>query len=168
MQLQNKRRRARLRNRATKQAFIDWAVGTKQFETVNGSLCIGVVEGELRVERESTSKCNLRHLFVDLLVAKRMIRAGIEPSQTLFLTVYGKQTRMLRHLLHQEVLDIEVKTIDDSQSRERLHMIVDLVTPAQYFKQLGFVGAKQRLNVALSRALDGRVVICGDDMRNIG
>lgn len=61
-------------------------------------------------------------------------------------------------LLKKAGFPIQVRSIDGSQVKEAQIVIVDTVTPGGRYP-LGFVADKKPMNVALSRAQSGRIII---------
>lgn len=89
-----------------------------------------------------------------------------EPRKVLILSGYGAQVQHLSrrvNAIRSELrhLDVECCTIDRVQGREA-DIVMFSVTRSNADERFGFLGALERINVALSRALD-LLVIVGDD-----
>lgn len=102
---------------------------------------------------------NFQYLLADLEIAISMKHVGIRKENVAFICMYKKQTILLRRVFQQARIEFEVLTVDSSRSKQWDYVVIDLVTPASKWKQVGFIGKKERLNVALSRGKDGSVVV---------
>ena len=74
------------------------------------------------------------------------------------ITPYAGQVRAIRNSMNEKLDDVEVKTVDGYQGREKEVIIFSCVrsNPEQ---NVGFLSEKRRLNVALTRAKRGLIVI---------
>ena len=78
------------------------------------------------------------------------------------LTPYIGQRDLIREMLQGVGSDIEVHTVDGFQGKEREFVVLSLVrnNDKSAARRWGFVRDARRLNVALSRAREGLVVLC--------
>lgn len=93
--------------------------------------------------------------WVDAQV-RRMLDAGVRPSQIAVIAAYRAQVRLLRQML--DGTDVDVGTIDAFQGSERDIVIVSLVR-GNPRGEVGFVRDPRRLNVAMTRARRHLIVV---------
>lgn len=94
-------------------------------------------------------------------VVRRLIDGGLSPADVAVITPYSAQVKLLQQLLAQEARDLsglEVKTVDGFQGRERQCVVFSAVR-ANPRGGVGFLADQRRLNVALTRAKRGLVVV---------
>ena len=82
-----------------------------------------------------------------------LLDAEVLPEDIGVITLYEGQRQWLRQTLDAR---IEVKNIDSFQGREKSFIVVSLVRTGS---KLGFITSGQRLNVAITRARRGLVVM---------
>jgi len=82
---------------------------------------------------------------------ERLIRQGVQPSQIAVVTPYNLQVELLRLNLRPTYPDLEIKSVDGYQGREKEAVILSLVR-SNPSKTVGFLGERRRLNVAVTRA----------------
>ena len=100
----------------------------------------------------------LANIVVKLLVEGRSVNA--RHIGVIVITPYDAQTNLIRDLLTRDasLKAVEVANIDAFQGREKDVIVVSLVrSNSDGF--LGFVDDMRRINVALTRAMRGLVVI---------
>jgi superfamily I DNA and/or RNA helicase len=153
-----------VKNRPIGGQFEVWARRHESCRVDDRSIFISVSDGELLQERKGTSKVNLANADVVCSVVKSMVKSGgIEPSDILIICYYKAQVRLIGSTLRRsDLASVRVATVDSSQGGESGVVILDTVTPGGEYP-LGFVKDPNRLNVALTRARDGLLVIgnCG-------
>jgi regulator of nonsense transcripts 1 len=74
------------------------------------------------------------------------------------ITPYAAQVRAIRDVLPESIQEIEVKTVDGYQGREK-EVIVFSCVRSNSEGEVGFLSDPRRLNVALTRAKRGLIVI---------
>jgi superfamily I DNA and/or RNA helicase len=90
---------------------------------------------------------------------RRLISRGLAPDQIAVIAAYDAQVRRLRALLAVErAAGLEIATVDAFQGREQEAVVVDLVR-ANDRGEIGFLAETRRMNVALTRARRGLIVI---------
>ncbi len=106
------------------------------------------------------SKLNRAEAEVVALVVRRLLRAhrGEEAPSIGVIAPYTAQARLLRTLLRDDEGAVEIATVDGFQGREK-EVVVLATTRANARGELGFLTDVRRLNVALTRARRGLVVI---------
>jgi superfamily I DNA and/or RNA helicase len=106
---------------------------------------------ELLESRENKGEAQLA---VKLLY--ELLGAGLQPRDVAILTPYVAQAKLLKTLAREPGL--EIGSVDGFQGREKEAVIVSLVRSNES-GQIGFLGDLRRLNVALTRARRGLIVI---------
>ncbi|KAI9764370.1 MAG: hypothetical protein M1840_008508 [Geoglossum simile] len=122
-------------------------------------------DGELLQELKGTSKVNLANADIIRDVVRSMISdGGIDPRAMMIICYYKAQVRLISNELRRTGnSSVRVATVDSSQGGESEVVIIDTVTPGGDYP-LGFVKDPNRLNVALTRARDGLVVVGNENM----
>jgi regulator of nonsense transcripts 1 len=95
----------------------------------------------------------------------KFLRAGITPHQIGVITPYEGQRAYIAHCmqfngpLRKELYnDIEVASVDAFQGREKDYIILSCVRSNEH-QGIGFLNSPRRLNVALTRAKYGMVIL---------
>lgn len=92
-------------------------------------------------------------------IIQSLIKSGIKESQIGVITPYeGQRAFILSKLKDYNIEELEISNVDAFQGREKDYIIVSLVRSNQ-FQGIGFVSDKRRLNVTLTRAKYGCVII---------
>ena len=85
------------------------------------------------------------------------------------ITTYSGQGLLLRQVIDNKILmnnhnqEVNVYTIDKSQGQERDIIILSIVR-SNSERKLGFVSDRRRINVALTRAKYGLIIVCNTHM----
>ena len=74
------------------------------------------------------------------------------------ITPYAGQVRAIRNSMSEKLDDVEVKTVDGYQGREKEVIIFSCVR-SNTEQNIGFLSEMRRLNVALTRAKRGLIVV---------
>eukprot|EP00188_Purpureofilum_apyrenoidigerum_P000114 Plantae.Rhodophyta-Purpureofilum_apyrenoidigerum.ctg10408.p1 GENE.Plantae.Rhodophyta-Purpureofilum_apyrenoidigerum.ctg10408~~Plantae.Rhodophyta-Purpureofilum_apyrenoidigerum.ctg10408.p1 ORF type:complete len:698 (+),score=125.79 Plantae.Rhodophyta-Purpureofilum_apyrenoidigerum.ctg10408:140-2233(+) len=91
---------------------------------------------------------------------RRLISAGVKPTDISVISPYAAQISLLRSLLAEErELGMEVATVDSFQGRENEAVVLSLVR-SNATGELGFVTDRRRINVAVTRAKRHVCIIC--------
>lgn len=112
--------------------------------------------------RVGNSRCNRVNASLTMNLVSTLLNT-FDPTDLAIISPYRAQQdlyrralqRMQRSLPHKDLHNIQNKTIDSFQGIEAVITIVDLVVT----DHLGFVRQMNRLNVAVTRARDGLIVI---------
>lgn len=89
----------------------------------------------------------------------RLLDAGLAPECVAVITPYSAQVKLLQQLLSQDARgQVEVKSVDGFQGREK-EVVVFSAVRASTRGGVGFLADTRRLNVALTRAKRGLVVV---------
>jgi len=121
--------------------------------------------GEEELSVTGTSYLNRAEAFKVEKLTTRFLNAGFKPEQIGIITPYEGQRAYLVHFMQSQgslhsnlYLDIEVANVDAFQGREKDIIIVTCVRTNES-GGIGFLNDPRRLNVALTRAKYGLVII---------
>ena len=103
--------------------------------------------------KDSKSIVNHVEARIALKVAQDYIKAGIDETNIGIISPYADQVKIIS-----EKTDIEVKTVDGFQGREKEIIIISTVRSNE-FGQIGFLKDLRRLNVAITRAKRKLIII---------
>ncbi|KAJ5634626.1 hypothetical protein N7528_002468 [Penicillium herquei] len=98
-----------------------------------------------------------------LVVARHvgnLVDAGVRPESIAVITPYNGQLALLSHMLREKYPGLELGSVDGFQGREKEAVVVSLVRSNDKH-EVGFLGEKRRLNVAMTRP-KRHLCICGD------
>ncbi|WP_456384027.1 IGHMBP2 family helicase [Persephonella sp.] len=115
-------------------------------------------EGKFLEQRKkgSRSRYNPEEAKLVKKVVSRLIDAGVKPEDIGIITPYKDHEEYLKKLLP----EVEVKTVDGFQGREKEVIIISLVR-SNPDEEIGFLDDLRRLNVALTRA-KRKLIVIGD------
>ena len=115
------------------------------------------VSGKKKVSKGSLlgdSKSNPTEALLVKLHVRRLLAAGVSPSDIAVITPYNAQLSLLSSLLHhhnqESFAGIELGSVDGFQGREKEAVVVSLVR-SNSEHEVGFLADKRRLNVAMTR-----------------
>jgi len=123
------------------------------------------VRGYEEISPSGTSFINrLEVMKIDEIIV-RLIKSGIKPSQIAVITTYKGQRGYLNqffrkqgHLKQNVFKEIELGSVDSFQGREKDIIIISTVRSNDH-SNVGFLSDYRRLNVALTRAKRGMIII---------
>ena len=117
------------------------------------------VEGGEVVATDSESKENTAEAsWVSKIVEGLLDTGDVGIADIGVITPYAAQVRAIRDVLPESIQDVEVKTVDGYQGREK-EVIVFSCVRSNSDGKVGFLSDPRRLNVALTRAKRGLIVI---------
>ncbi|MDP6869837.1 MAG: AAA domain-containing protein [Candidatus Poseidoniaceae archaeon] len=120
------------------------------------------VHGAEIAEEAGSSKYNLDEVsMVIKVVTDLLLTNDISLDDIGVVTPYSGQVRAIRDMLEGEMNSLEVKSVDGYQGREKEVIILSTVRSNDE-GNIGFLSDSRRLNVAMTRAKRGLIVI-GDD-----
>ena len=94
-------------------------------------------------------------------LAKQMLRSGIQPEMLGIVSFYSKQVGLLEKLIKTTICEeVEVKTIDGFQGREKEILLISMVR-SNTENKIGFLKDSRRWNVAITRA-KRLLIVVGD------
>jgi superfamily I DNA and/or RNA helicase len=118
-------------------------------------------------KRTGSSKTNHRHAVMVLILTRGILSFGALPQQLMVIAMYRSQVALIKRLFQHYNIDVAVNSVDSSEGKEAPIVIVDLTTPARKHSEIGFLRDQRRINVAFSRAMDGRIVLGSAAMANL-
>jgi len=93
---------------------------------------------------------------------KCLVEEGVKVEDIAVVTPYNLQAEVLRLNLRPEYPDLEIKSVDGYQGREKEAVVLSLVR-SNTRGEVGFLGETRRLNVAVTRARRHIAVICDSE-----
>ncbi|XP_039600764.1 DNA-binding protein SMUBP-2 isoform X2 [Polypterus senegalus] len=118
---------------------------------------------EQDVEDEQ-SKGNQGEADIVSLHVEALIKAGVKAKDIAVITPYNLQVDMIKERLGQKYSDLEIKSVDGFQGREKEVVVLSLVRSNRK-GDVGFLAENRRINVAVTRARRHLAVVC--DSRTI-
>ncbi len=115
-------------------------------------------QGQWREKKkaDSPSRFNPQEANFVITLAKELLALGINPQDIGIITPYKDHEEYIKR----RIKDIEVKSVDGFQGREKQVIILSLVRSNEE-AQIGFLKDQRRLNVAITRA-KRKLLIVGD------
>ncbi|XP_069595432.1 DNA-binding protein SMUBP-2 [Ranitomeya imitator] len=113
---------------------------------------------EIDVEDEH-SKGNPGEVRLVELHVQALISAGVKAHDIAVIAPYNLQVDLLRQCLRQRYPDLEIKSVDGFQGREKEAVILSFVR-SNAKGDVGFLAEERRINVAVTRARRHVAVIC--------
>ncbi|XP_062973117.1 DNA-binding protein SMUBP-2 [Elgaria multicarinata webbii] len=119
---------------------------------------------EVEVEDEQ-SKGNQGEVRLVGLHIQALVEAGVKARDIAVIAPYNLQVEMLRELLCHKYPELEIKSVDGFQGREKEAVVLSFVRSNRK-GEVGFLAEDRRINVAVTRARRHVAVIC--DSRTTG
>ncbi|NXJ77528.1 SMBP2 protein, partial [Trogon melanurus] len=119
---------------------------------------------ELEVEDEQ-SKGNPGEVQLAGLHIRALVEAGVKAKDIAVVAPYNLQVDMLREHLCHRYPELEIKSVDGFQGREKEAVILSFVRSNRK-GEVGFLAEDRRINVAVTRARRHVAIIC--DTRTVG
>jgi len=120
------------------------------------------VHGAEMEEESGSSRSNMDEAAVVIKIVNDLLAPGdLTPEDIGVISPYSGQVRLIQGMLDGQIDGLEVKSIDGYQGREKEVIVLSTVR-ANDSGKVGFLSNYRRLNVALTRAKRGLIVI-GDD-----
>ena len=121
------------------------------------------INGGETVSPDGTSRENPLEVSWVLKILEDLLEAGELTQKDIgIITPYAGQVRAIRNSMSEQLDDVEVRTVDGYQGREKEVIIFSCVR-SNPEKKVGFLSESRRLNVALTRAKRGLIVIGDPD-----
>ncbi|KAM8939997.1 DNA-binding protein SMUBP-2 [Pelodytes ibericus] len=108
---------------------------------------------------EDQSKGNPGEVSLVDLHIQALTAAGVKANEIAVIAPYNLQVNMLRQCLRQRYPDLEIKSVDGFQGREREAVVLSFVR-SNTKGEVGFLAEDRRINVAITRARRHVAVIC--------
>ena len=130
-------------------------------------VCFIPIQGDEMSAPDGTSKENPTEASWIIKILSDFVEGGeLDISDIGIITPYAGQVRAIRDLLPETMHSVEVRTVDGYQGREK-NVIVFSCVRSNKDGNVGFLSDRRRLNVALTRARRGLVVLGDPDtLRN--
>ncbi|KAE8386644.1 P-loop containing nucleoside triphosphate hydrolase protein [Aspergillus alliaceus] len=106
------------------------------------------------------SKSNEMEAMVVAKHVDNLVQSGLKPEDIAVITPYNGQLAILSQMLREKYPVIELGSVDGFQGREKEAVVVSLVR-SNGEHEVGFLGEKRRLNVAMTRP-KRHLCVCGD------
>ena len=120
------------------------------------------VHGAEIEEEAGSSRSNMDEAAIVIKIVNDLLVPGdLMPEDIGVISPYAGQVRLIRSMLNDEIEGLEVKSVDGYQGREKEIIVLSTVRANEDGK-VGFLSDYRRLNVALTRARRGLIVV-GDD-----
>ncbi|KAL1968382.1 hypothetical protein VTN77DRAFT_1911 [Rasamsonia byssochlamydoides] len=139
----------------TKEPLVFWDTQGGDFPEKTEDEDIAKKEGLL-----GESKSNDMEAAVVVRHVRNLVEAGVKPEDIAVVTPYNAQLALLSQALKEKYPGIELGSVDGFQGREKEAVVVSLVR-SNPDHEVGFLGEKRRLNVAMTRP-KRHLCICGD------
>lgn len=124
-----------------------------------------VTQGQEEIAGSGTSYLNRTEAANVEKIATKFLRSGVKPEQIGVITPYeGQRAYLVQHMQYQGSLhsklyqEIEVASVDAFQGREKDIIIMSCVRSNDH-QGIGFLNDPRRLNVALTRAKYGIIIV---------
>jgi regulator of nonsense transcripts 1 len=120
------------------------------------------VHGSEMQEESGSSRSNMDEAAIVVQIVNDLLVPGdLTPDDIGVISPYAGQVRLIREMFGDQIDGLEVKSVDGYQGREKEIIVLSTVRANEDGK-VGFLSNYRRLNVALTRAKRGLIVI-GDD-----
>lgn len=120
------------------------------------------VHGSEIEEEVGSSRSNMDEAATVIQIVNDLLSPGdLSPEDIGIISPYAGQVRLIRTMIDGEIEGLEVKSVDGYQGREKEIIVLSTVRANEAGK-VGFLSNYRRLNVALTRAKRGLIVV-GDD-----
>ncbi|KAJ8002485.1 hypothetical protein DPEC_G00159400 [Dallia pectoralis] len=116
----------------------------------------GLTETEVTDEQ---SKGNPGEVDIVELHIKALTEAGVKPKDIAVIAPYNLQVDLLRNRFSVRHPDLEIKSVDGFQGREKEAVVLTLVRSNRK-GEVGFLAEDRRINVAVTRARRHLAVVC--------
>ncbi|PWY75087.1 P-loop containing nucleoside triphosphate hydrolase protein [Aspergillus heteromorphus CBS 117.55] len=137
----------------TKEPVVFW-------DTQGGDFPEKTEDAEVGKKTLGESKSNEMEALVVGRHVDALVGAGVRPEDIAVITPYNGQLAVLSQMLREKYPSIELGSVDGFQGREKEAVVVSLVR-SNSEHEVGFLGEKRRLNVAMTRP-KRHLCICGD------
>ncbi|XP_061577733.1 DNA-binding protein SMUBP-2 [Cololabis saira] len=108
---------------------------------------------------DEVSKGNLGEVDIVELHIKALTEAGVKAKDIAVIAPYNLQVDLLRQKLSSRHPDLEIKSVDGFQGREKEAVVLSLVRSNRK-GEVGFLAEDRRINVAVTRARRHIAVVC--------
>ncbi|KAF7921690.1 uncharacterized protein EAE98_008537 [Botrytis deweyae] len=139
----------------------------KKLHATKTSVFVSVEDGVLLRAQGSWSKTNHQNVVVVCDLVKSLLEEGIMAEDILVISFYGESVSLIRRFLKSqniqnvdvEVPSVEVCSVDGSQGREKMVVIIESSSRCHFGDTPGFLRQSNRINVAMTRARECRIFV---------
>uniref|UniRef100_H3BXI3 ATP-dependent helicase RENT1 n=1 Tax=Tetraodon nigroviridis TaxID=99883 RepID=H3BXI3_TETNG len=123
-----------------------------------------VTQGQEEIASSGTSYLNRTEAANVEKITTRLLKAGAKPDQIGIITPYeGQRSYLVQYMqfsgsLHTKLYQVEIASVDAFQGREKDFIILSCVRANEH-QGIGFLNDPRRLNVALTRAKYGVIIV---------
>ncbi|XP_008844548.2 DNA-binding protein SMUBP-2 isoform X2 [Nannospalax galili] len=110
-------------------------------------------------EEDSQSKGNPGEVRLVTLHVQALVDAGVQAADIAVIAPYNLQVDLLRQSLSHKHPELEIKSVDGFQGREKEAVILSFVRSSRK-GEVGFLAEDRRINVAVTRARRHVAIIC--------
>ncbi|KAL7878795.1 hypothetical protein AOLI_G00097690 [Acnodon oligacanthus] len=110
-------------------------------------------------DTDEQSKGNQGEADIVALHVKALTEAGVQAKDIAVIAPYNLQVDLLRQKLSNEHPDLEIRSVDGFQGREKEAVLLSLVRSNRK-GEVGFLAEDRRINVAITRARRQLMVVC--------
>ncbi|XP_005384320.1 PREDICTED: DNA-binding protein SMUBP-2 [Chinchilla lanigera] len=110
-------------------------------------------------EDDDQSRGNLGEVRLVSLHVQALVDAGVQARDIAVITPYNLQVELLRQSLEHKHPELEIKSVDGFQGREKEAVVLSFVRSNRK-GEVGFLAEDRRINVAVTRARRHVAVIC--------
>ncbi|XP_051580007.1 DNA-binding protein SMUBP-2-like isoform X1 [Myxocyprinus asiaticus] len=110
-------------------------------------------------DTDEQSKGNQGEVDIVALHIKALTEAGVQVRDIAIIAPYNLQVDLLRQKLSHKHTELEIKSVDGFQGREKEAVVLSLVRSNRK-GEVGFLAEDRRINVAVTRARRQLVVVC--------
>ncbi|XP_062918238.1 DNA-binding protein SMUBP-2 isoform X1 [Mobula hypostoma] len=110
-------------------------------------------------EEDEQSKGNKGEVQIVAKHIQALTEAGVYPKDIAVITPYNLQVQLLRKELSSKYPELEIKSVDGFQGREKEAVVLSLVRSNRR-GEVGFLAEDRRTNVAVTRARRHLMVVC--------
>uniref|UniRef100_A0A671SUM4 DNA helicase n=1 Tax=Sinocyclocheilus anshuiensis TaxID=1608454 RepID=A0A671SUM4_9TELE len=110
-------------------------------------------------DTDEQSKGNQGEVDIVALHIKALTETGVQVKDIAIIALYNLQVDLLRQKLSHKHAELEIKSVDGFQGREKEAVVLSLVRSNRK-GEVGFLAEDRRINVAVTRARRQLVVVC--------
>jgi ATP-dependent RNA/DNA helicase IGHMBP2 len=118
-----------------------------------------IMSGDDKMSADEESKANDGEANLVCRHVEDLIRSNVKPEEIAVITPYNLQMELIRAKLHSKYPQVEVKSVDGFQGREKEAIVISMVR-SNSRGEVGFLADRRRINVAITRARRHLCVIC--------
>lgn len=136
-----------------------------KFDFVNPKIPISFYDLDINLSKEEDKgqfKMNKGEIKVVDHLIESLLKGGLKQSDIGVISPYNGQVVLLRQAIYQKHKDIEIKTVDGFQGKEKEVIILSLVRSNKQ-KDVGFLTDWRRMNVSITRAKRGLFIVGNRD-----